>query len=175
MKKILIGTLLLSALIFKFPLSADQQQWDSFNCPEKNFKVAFPQSPRHLSNTINKGEVEEILYDMYISVEHPSVYMVLVAQYPNSVSEENTLPVLESFLNGLLSQNSQNKLLEASLVKVQNCAAIDFLIGTDSVLFKARMMISGNKLYLLAIESDESKYNEQQVNFFINNFQLTDR
>lgn len=172
MKKLCMAALILGALVFKFPLMAQELEWSLFKCPEKNFSVSFPQSPRHLSNTIKQGEVEEILYDMYISVEQPSVYMVLVAQYPTAVPEDNILPSLENFLNGLLSQNAQNKLLEASLVKVQDCAAIDFLIGTNSVLFKGRMMISGNKLYLLAIESDETNLDKKHVNFFIENFQL---
>ena len=75
----------------------------------------------------------DLRYDVYVSAfEKKAVYMMLVAQYPPFMNESYVEESLESFLNGLVMQNQDNKLIFADITVVQGYKALDFFI--DSVV-----------------------------------------
>ena len=112
-------------------------------------------------------------YDVYVSAhEKKAVYMMLIAQYPPFINETHAEMSLESFLNGLVTQNHDNKLIFADLVQVQGHKALDFFIESQGMYFKGRAIMAENHLYLLAMECDVKNYLENHFNHFINSFEL---
>ena len=149
--------------------------WKNFDCVTGNCSMKFPSSPQHVSENMNVPEEGyNLKYDAYIAAatEQKTVYMLLIAQYPDFVNESYARMSLESFLNGILSHNPNNQLIFADLLMVDGHEALDFFIRTGGVYFKGRAMMVKNSLYLMAMECEVQSYDEPHFNHFINSFQL---
>ncbi|MCH9617192.1 MAG: hypothetical protein SP1CHLAM9_05000 [Chlamydiia bacterium] len=137
-------------------------------------KASFPRKPDHIQQDMKmRGTEEKLRYDVYVADhQKKEVFMVLIAKYPGEVKREDGKQNLEHFLNTLVSQNANNKLLFADIVEVDGNIAMDFFIRTDSVYFKGRAIQANNSLYLLAMECPISCYQEHHFNYFIESFTL---
>lgn len=146
-------------------------KWQEFHSVSGCCSMLFPRNPEHISEKMS-GEYD-LKYDAYVAmVEKKTVFMLLVAKYPDFVDESYAQVSLESFLNGLLSHNPSNQLIFADLVLVGGREALDFFIRTGSVFFKGRAMMVKNSLYLMAMECEMQHYDETDFNQFINSFKL---
>ncbi|MBI2743338.1 MAG: hypothetical protein HYX48_05420 [Chlamydiales bacterium] len=149
--------------------------WQEYHSTIGSCSMLFPRSPEHVSEKMSDGNKEgfDLKYDAYIAnVDKKSVFMLLIAQYPDFVDESYAQISLESFLNGLLSHNPANQLIFADLVLVGGREALDFFIRTGSVFFKGRAMMVKNSLYLMAMECEMQHYDEADFDQFINSFKL---
>lgn len=148
--------------------------WQEFHSVVGKCTMKFPNYPEHVSeNMAMPEEGYDLRYDAYISsVDQKSVFMLLIAQYPDFVDESYAQMSLESFLNGILSHNPGNQLIFADLLLVNGREALDFFIRTGSVFFKGRAMMVKNSLYLMAMECEMQHYDEDTFKGFINSFTL---
>lgn len=155
-------------------LSVPQKEWSEFHSVAGRCKMAFPTAPEHVSQKLNGPEPGyDLNYDAYISaLDERTVFMLLVAQYPEFVDETYAQMSLEAFLNGILTYNPENQLIFADLLLVEGHEALDFFIRTGSVYFKGRAVMVKNSLYLMAMECDVQIYNEQNYNKFVQSFKL---
>ena len=150
------------------------KNWKQFDSTEGKCSMHFPMQPEHVSEKMKAADgAYELKYDAYISsADKKTVFMLLVAQYPNFVNESYAHMSLEGFLNGILSHNPANQLIFADLVLFEGHEALDFFIRTGNVYFKGRAMMVKNSLYLMAMECEMQTYNETNYNYFINSFKL---
>ena len=148
--------------------------WQKFHSVPGKCSVSFPNQPEHVKQIMPfPEEGYELRYDVYVSAfERKAVYMVLVAEYPPYIDESYAELSLETFLNGLVTQNHGNKLLFADLVEVQGFKALDFFIQSKGVYFKGRAIMAKNTLYLLAMECEVHNYLEEHYNHFIQSFEF---
>jgi hypothetical protein len=148
--------------------------WKDFHSVPGKCSMRFPDQPQHVTETMNVPEEGYSLkYDAYISAaDQKTVYMLLVAQYPDFVDESYARMSLESFLNGILNHNPGNQLIFADLALVDGHEALDFFIRTGGVYFKGRAMMVKNSLYLMAMECEVQSYDEMQYNHFVTSFKL---
>lgn len=155
-------------------IEAQKNQWQEFHSAGGNCKVRFPKSPDHLSEKMRlPQEGFDLKYDAYISaVDQKTVFMLLIAQYPEFVDESYARMSLEGFLNGILTHNPNNQLLFADLSLVDGREALDFFIRTGGVYFKGRALMAKNSLYLMAMECEVQNYDEGNYNLFVNSFKL---
>ena len=137
--------------------------------------MKFPSSPEHVSEKMNIAEQGvELKYDAYISSgDAKTIFMLLIAQYPDFVDERFAHMSLEAFLNGILTHNPGNQLIFADLVLVEGHEALDFFIRSGSVYFKGRAMMVKNSLYLMAMECEVQHYNEGHYKTFVESFALS--
>jgi len=149
-------------------------QWKDFHSVGGKCSISLPDNPEHVRQLLPMPEEGyNLQYDVYVSAfEKKAVYMMLIAQYPPHVDERYADQGLESFLNGILSQNPKNKLIFADITEVQGHKALDFFIETSGVFFKGRAVMADNNLYLLAMECESNNYIEIHYNYFINSFKL---
>jgi hypothetical protein len=152
-----------------------QSAWQDFYADAGSCSLKFPAKPEHVSESMKVPEEGyDLRYDAYISsADKRSVYMLLVAQYPDFVDESYAHASLEGFLNGILNHNPGNQLIFADLLLVDGHEALDFFIRTGGVYFKGRAMMVKNSLYLMAMECEIQSYDEGQYNLFVNSFQLS--
>jgi len=150
------------------------KDWKKTTSKEGHCSASFPKAPEHIKQRIPmKGEDKELQYYVYVAdYNRKAVFMLLIAEYPGVVSEDNAVKNLEHFLNTLMAQNQNNKLLFADLVKVNEFPAMDFFIQSDQIYFKGRAIQANNTLYLLAMECEVVNYSEEHCQYFINSFQL---
>jgi hypothetical protein len=151
-----------------------QKEWAEFHAVAGRCKMHFPTTPEHVSQKLNGPQPGyDLNYDAYISaLDERTVFMLLVAQYPEFVDETYAQMSLEAFLNGILTYNPENQLIFADLLLVEGHEALDFFIRTGSVYFKGRAVMVKNSLYLMAMECDVQIYDEQNYNKFVQSFKL---
>lgn len=151
--------------------------WKKFHSVPGKCCVDMPEVPEHIKQNLAMPDEEYTMqYDVYVSgMENKAVYMMLIAQYPPFVDDSFAEMSLESFLNGILSQNPSNQLVFADLVEFQGNKAMDFFIRTNNVYFKGRAVMSKNNLYLIAMECETKNYQEQDFAHFINSFELLEQ
>ncbi len=149
-------------------------EWRDFHSVAGRCRVKFPSSPEHVSQKLTTPEIGyDMRYDAYISsLDKQTVFMLLVAQYPEHVDQTYAQLSLEAFLNGILTYNPENQLIFADLLLVNGHEALDFFIRAGGVYFKGRAMMIKNSLYLIAMECDVQIYDELNYNKFVESFQL---
>lgn len=148
--------------------------WQEFHSAPGKCSLSFPSQPEHINEKMSLSEEGyDLTYDAYISsVDKQTVFMLLVAQYPEFVDESYAQMSLEGFLNGILSHNPGNQLIFADLVLIDGHSGLDFFIRTGNVYFKGRAIMVKNNLYLMAMECAIQSYDETHYNHFVNSFQL---
>jgi hypothetical protein len=152
----------------------DSRDWQEFHSVAGRCKMKFPVNPEHVSEKMSVPEEGyDLKYDAYISsVDKRTVYMLLIAQYPDFVNEAYAQMSLEQFLNGILTHNPNNQLIFADLLLVNGHEALDFFIRSGSVYFKGRAMMVKNSLYLMAMECEMKLYDEGKYNLFVESFKF---
>ena len=153
---------------------AKDKNWSEFHSVTGKCKMLFPGAPEHMSETMSVPEEGyDLKYDAYISSEDKkTVFMLLIAQYPEFVDESYAQMSLEGFLNGILRHNPGNQLIFADLLLVNGHEALDFFIRTGGVYFKGRALMIKNSLYLMAMECEVQSYDETHYNVFVNSFKM---
>lgn len=148
--------------------------WKKFHSVHGKCMVSLPHSPDHVKQMMPFPEQGyNLRYDVYVSThEKKAVYMMLIAQYPPFINESHAEMSLESFLNGLVTQNHDNELIFADLINVQGHKGLDFFIKSKGVYFKGRAIMAENHLYLLAMECNQNNYLERHYNHFIESFEF---
>jgi len=148
--------------------------WKEFHSSVGRCRVSFPSAPEHVSQRLTTPEIGyDLKYDAYISsLDKKTVFMLLVAQYPDYVDQTYAQMSLEAFLNGILTYNPENQLIFADLLLVNGNEALDFFIRAGGVYFKGRAIMVKNSLYLMAMECDVKLYDEQNYNKFVESFKL---
>jgi hypothetical protein len=148
--------------------------WQEFHSAVGNCTMQFPKYPDHLSEKMRLPEEGfDLKYDAYISaMDQKTVFLLLIAQYPDFVDATYARMSLEGFLNGILTHNPNNQLIFADLSLVNGHEALDFFIRTGGVYFKGRALMVKNSLYLMAMECEVQNYDETHYNKFVGSFQL---
>ena len=153
---------------------ASVDNWKEFHSVSGKCSMLFPVHPEHVTETMSVPEEGyDLTYDAYISSEDKkTVFMLLIAQYPDFVDESYAQMSLEGFLNGILTHNPGNQLIFADLLLVNGREALDFFIRQGGIYFKGRAMMVKNSLYLMAMECEVQMYDEVRYNLFVNSFKL---
>jgi hypothetical protein len=130
--------------------------WKRFHSVPGKCMVSLPESPEHVKQIMPfPEEGYNLRYDVYVSAhEKKAIYMMLIAEYPPFINESHAEMSLESFLNGLVTQNHDNELIFADLTDVGGHKALDFFIQAKGTYFKGRAIMAENHLYLLAMECE---------------------
>ncbi len=157
-------------------VKTSQVNWKEFHSVAGKCTVTFPDAPEHVSENLRMPEGNyELKYDAYISsMDQQTVFMLLIAQYPDFVDASYAQMSLESFLNGILTHNNQNQLIFADLILVNGNPGMDFFIRTGGVYFKGRAIMVKNSLYLMAMECEIKNYDEVHFKNFVDSFKLLD-
>ncbi len=150
------------------------KSWKKFHSVTGTCAVVFPESPEHLRQMMPIADNDKKLqYDVYVSaLEKQAIFMLLVAEYPSHIDQKYAGLSLETFLNGILTQNSNSRLLFADLIEIKGYKALDFFILTKGVYFKGRAIMAKNNLYLLAMECEVKNYQQGAYNHFIESFEI---
>lgn len=151
-----------------------ESKWQEFHSVTGRCTLKFPSSPEHISEKMAVPEEGyELKYDAYISSQDKkSVYMLLIAQYPEFVDQSLAQASLEGFLNGVLANNPGNQLLFADMLLIDGKPALDFFIRTGGIYFKGRAIMVKNHLYLMAMECEVQNYDEGGYNYFISSLKF---
>ena len=138
----------------------------------KRCSLKMPMTPYSSSHT-NQVRGEQFNYDVLVApVENKAVYILLVAEYPRAIPKNQHHSNLEQFLTWISSQNPENRLDKASLIRHQGHEGMDFVIRNGSVYFTGRLVIADSRVYLMAVECDEASMKGQPVGAYLESLEL---
>lgn len=155
--------------------AAVSKDWNKIESKQGKCSMHFPNEAEHVSETMKIDEEgTELKYDAYIAAatNAETVFMLLIAEYPDFVDEEFAQMSLEAFLNGILTHGASTQLLFADLVLVQGHQGMDFFIRNGANYFKGRALMVKNQLYLMAMECKVADYDEAHYDKFVSSFLL---
>lgn len=168
------SSLMIAAEAPKVQSQTSLRDWKEVQSKSGRCKMSFPSQAEHVSEEMMIDEQGSVLkYDAYISsADQETVFMLLIAEYPDFMDEQFAQMSLESFLNGILNHGAGAQLIFADLVLVQGHSGLDFFIRSGANYFKGRAVMVKNQLYLMAMECKIQDYNEMHYDQFVNSFLL---
>ena len=169
-----LSAVLLTMMMSLGALQANLSQWKQLLDRQGRFQVMMPSKAEHLQNSLKLEGSQELSYDLFVSAkDSKTVFMILAAEYPLAIPEAERSHSLEYFLNGILGHNGQNKLIFADLIPMQGHTSLDFhMITRGAAQLRGRAIITGDTLYVLAMEVHSHEINEKLFVDFINSFLL---
>jgi hypothetical protein len=113
-------------------------------------------------------------YDVYISFidENNSVCMMIIANFPTKIDKSNERLSLEGFLNGIINHKNDKKIVYANFSDFNDLSALDFLLENQNRYFKGKAIIRGNKLYLIAMEYNNTLDFDKTFEKYMDSFSL---
>ena len=162
-KKIFLFVLLSFSFVFC--------EWSEFYSSSGSCKILFPSAPQHLYDQFEmSGSSKKMQYDVYLSNENSDIFLMVVAQYPFELTDDQKVMSLEGFLQGFLQGG--NQLMQADVVNILGHQGLEFFVKNHEKSFKGCCLIVGSTLYLLAMEGSSMDFKEETFKKFISSFQL---
>lgn len=174
---ILILSLLAAHFIFRSVIYADIETRSVpislFHTENETCSIDFPSQPTLIQKSLHVSEGKKLNYDIYLApFEEKKMFMLLIATYPLPVSGGHEVSGLEGLLQGIVEHHPENRLIFAEFVESFEQPAIDFLVENATSYFRGHALMSGNKLYLIAIEGGKADSDESTFHHFLKSFKL---
>ena len=167
--------LVLMQVFFTNVLQAGEgSDWQKMISPKGECGISFPCQPQIIQQNLPiQGTNSKLSYDVYLAPnEDKGVFLLLVATYPVSLSGGHEISGLEGLLSGIVNHHPENQLIYADMTELMGKPAIDFLVEGGGSYFRGQAVMSGNKLFLIAMEGFKNELNEQVFNQFLKSFKL---
>jgi hypothetical protein len=169
-----IGLLVVHILFRSTVHAAPTADWKQFFTQDGGCSISFPTEPTLVQQSLRVADGQLLKYDIYLApFEEKGVFMLLVATYPQTLPGGHEVAGLEGLLKGLVGHNAENKLVFAHLVDYAGRPAMNFLVQSLSNYFRGQAMMSGNKLFLIAMEGRKTDLDEKTFTRFLESFKLT--
>jgi len=169
-----IGLLAVHILFRSTAHAAPVDTWKQFYSQDGRCSISFPVQPTLVQQSLKVADGQTLTYDIYLApFEEKGVFMLLVATYPQTLAGGHEIAGLEGLLKGLVGHNAENKLVFANLVDYAGKPAMNFLVQSLSNYFRGHALMSGNKLFLIAMEGRKAELDEKTFNRFLESFNLS--
>lgn len=167
--------LLVAHILFRSSAHADTvDPWKEFFSHDGGCSISFPVQPTLVQQSLRVADGQKLYYDIYLApFEDKGVFMLLIATYPQTLSGGHEVAGLEGLLKGIVGHNVENKLVFANLVDYAGHPAMNFLVQSVSNYFRGHALMSGNKLFLIAMEGRKAELDEHTFKQFLESFKLS--
>jgi hypothetical protein len=137
--------------------------------------ISFPCAPQMIQQTLPLADgVNRLSYDVYLAPHgEKGVFLLLIATYPNALSNGHEIAGLEGLINGIVNHSSGNELVYADLVDFHGKQAVNFLVEGGDNYFRGTALMVGNKLYLIGMEGLKLHMDESAFIRFLKSFKLS--
>lgn len=171
-----IGLWILTFLLFAahvfFRSQAQAAEWKMVDLSD--CRISFPTAPQSLEKKLKlKNSNFELEYTIFLSPYlSQSVCVLLKARYPGEVSQDKENESMFALLNGILNRFNDSVLVFSNPNQIQGFSGVQFMIKTSSGYFRAQAIMVYNRLYLIAIEGNQTDYSEKAFEDFLHTFIL---
>lgn len=168
--------LLVAHILFRSTAHAatPQDAWQQFYSKDGGCSIAFPSAPTLVQQSLKVADGKTLQYDIYLApYEEKGVFMLLVATYPQALSGGHEVAGLEGLLKGIVGHSPDNKLIYANLLEHAGKPSLNFLVQSLSNYFRGHALMSGNKLFLIAMEGRKTDLDEKMFSRFMQSFSLS--
>lgn len=149
--------------------------WISLSSYDDKFKVNFPliteSKTVYLQTPNSKIKLKT---DIDISVlSNGTVFSLLRITYPHEMNLSGKEDLeLKNWVSEWIKINQGFKLISSKLRIFNGIHSLDFILKKKHTYSKGRMLIFGQRFFLLIVTYEENNYNEAEYNRFINSFEL---
>lgn len=170
-----IGLLVAHILFRSTAHAATTDVWNQFYAKDKECSISFPQQPTLVQQSLKIADGQLLYYDIYLApFQDKGIFMLLVATYPHPIVGGHEVAGLNGLLKGIVGHNPENKLIYANLIDYSGHPAMNFLVQSLSNYFRGHALMSGNRLYLIAMEGRKTELNEKTFMKFLESFKLSE-
>lgn len=158
-------------------LSNNIHNWREFTSVKKNFKVFLPTLPQHLADKVPDPATGEMRkYETYLAAgDNNTAFMVNTISLTNKLDLKNAEETLRNVISEIISRNKENKLEGSKVGKFREYPALDFTIKGQDNSVTGKVFTDGNTVYILSMIADPAKQNPEEMDFFVNSFELLDK
>ncbi|MDE3055939.1 MAG: hypothetical protein KGI80_04520 [Verrucomicrobiota bacterium] len=155
---------------------SDRMTLKSFASQKGECEIGFPEAPNFMEQSLQLPEDRGTLrYEVYLSpFENKGVFMLLIATYPASLDQENSVAGLEGLVRGIVHHHPDNRLVFAKMMEFSKHPSLTFLVQSPNNYFRGQAVMVDNKLYLIAMEGKKDTLDEKVFTRFIQTFRLVD-
>lgn len=147
--------------------------WKQVFMKSGDCSIDFPAPPELIHQALQLAEGHKLLYDVYVApLENKAVFLLLIATYPLPLAKGHEMLGLEALLKGIVGHSPDNELVFVEKIEWNGYPAIHFLVRGGSNYFRGQAFMTGNKLFLVAMEGKEDKREESLFTRFVRSFQL---
>ena len=173
---VLAATLFLAHLFFRSVAHADPgPSWKQIFAKGGECQISFPSAPQLIEQSLKiAGSDDHLKYEVYLApFEEKGVFLLLIATYPQAIPAGHEVVGLEALLRGIISHNPDNALVFAEVLDASGKPAINFLVQSGTSYFRGHALMTGNKLYLIAMEGYKGTMEEKVFARFVKSFKLS--
>jgi len=150
------------------------QNWREFSSQAGHFKVMLPRVPQHVTDKITDPKTKEPRkYDTFVAGdENGPAYMISAITNTKGDNEEASEDTLKQIVNEMLARNKDNKLNKMELNRFREFKALDFSMTNGEIIIAGKVFSHGDTVYVLSMINKSKAYNPQELDFFINSFDV---
>lgn len=136
-------------------------------------RVNMPQMPQRMTQIVSRPEERlDMEYESYLAEDSAGqVYLLMIAGYAQGIDAIRPDANLEGFLNGMVGFHEGNRLSKAWFEAVAGRRGMGFIMENGDRRFCGHVLISGQKVYLLALESPLSLPQSEYYDKFLSSFE----
>lgn len=151
----------------------DTNSWKEYNSVEGNFKVSLPTFPKHESGTVTiPGSDLTGTVDLYQSSKGDDSYFIQAIRYNGEIDVSNPNTALEGGFNGRVAEIPNHKIISSNFGSFISNNSLDYLVQSDNYYIYGKLVLFGNKVYLLEMQCEIQKCSKVDYQKFIGSFQL---
>ena len=160
------------------PSSPQFEKWREFTSGDAQFRVLLPSLPQHVKDKFNDPVTKEPRkYDAFVTTESGQpVFMISAITLPKELEKgDETEKTLKATVDQIVSKNPDNKLQSTSMGEFRSIPAIDFSIANGNAKIGGKAFAYKNTLYILTMGNDKNSFNQSEMDFFVNSFQVVNK
>jgi hypothetical protein len=151
------------------------EKWREFSATDGDFRVLLPSLPQHVKDKFEDPLTKEPRkYDVFVTTESEQpVFMIGAITFPRELKKgEETEKTLRAIIDQIASKNPHNKLQSVAMKEFRAFPAIDFTIDNGDATMGGKAFMFKNILYILTMANNKKAFNQSELDFFINSFQV---
>lgn len=156
------------------PRDPPTKAWVDFRSPSGKFEAKFPTKPQQAKERLVDPKTKEVReYDMYVSENVGSIYMVSLITFSEVRTPEEQTDLLTTVMNNMVNASKTNVLKTMNMGNFNDHKALDFSIQNGDVEIQAKAFIVDKILYVLTCVTKQINSEPTEFHYFVDSFKLT--
>lgn len=143
-------------------------EWISYSSAAGRFGVLLPAEPRVTEQGLNIG-AGKLVNNVFLALTQFAVFVVSYADFPPNASKSKSL--LDNMRRGVID-GIKGTLISSSNISHKGYPGREFQASSDSGLYTSRIFLVNARLYQLVVVAVPGKVSDDDVQRFLNSFDL---
>lgn len=160
----------------------EKQEWVSYESPDKDFELLFPQPPKEQSQLMNSDfgpiQINMVVYEAQNSeLEENMVYGLAFMDYPKDFLPLNQTEKIDSFFKVSIQNsvfNVHGILTSEKIINLKKFPGREIRVSFNQGkgVINSRFYLIGSRMVMLQVITDQRKDFNKSINEFLDSFKL---